>query len=107
MTPALDPQIDALYKLPLEQFTPARNDLATSVSGADGKRIKALSKPSLAAWTVNQLYWTDRPTYSALIDAAEQMRKAHRAVVSGQHVDVRKPEAVHQAALARAVASTG
>lgn len=107
MAPALNTQIDALYQLPLEQFTIARNVLAKTLSGNARKQVGALPKPSLPVWAVNQLYWNSRPAYSALIDAAEKLRAAHRAVVSGRQADVRKPEAVHRAALERAVAQTG
>jgi len=48
-----------LYGLPIEEFTTARNDLAARLKAAgdaDGaKRVKALKKPSVATWAVNQL----------------------------------------------------
>ena len=48
-----------LYGLPLEEFTKARDELAKELRGAGKKEaadeVKALRKPSVSAWTVNQL----------------------------------------------------
>jgi len=102
----LDPKIDALYQLPLEQFTEKRNALAKELSGTSRKQVKFLTKPPVSIWAVNQLYWNDRPTYNALIDASEKLRAAHRSALSGRKTDIRKPEQVHRAALEKAVANT-
>jgi hypothetical protein len=99
----LDPKIDALFQLPLEQFTQKRNALAKELAGESKKQIKFLTKPPLPIWAVNQLYWRDRPTYNALVDASEKLRTAHRAALSGQKADIRKVELVHRAALDKAV----
>src|SRR5215216_2231042 len=52
-------ELDRLYHGPLEEFTPARNELAKSLrSGGKGEAadwVKGLTKPSRAAWLVNQL----------------------------------------------------
>jgi hypothetical protein len=102
----LDPQIDALYQLPLEQFTEKRNSLAKELTGTSRKQVKFLGKPPLPIWAVNQLYWHDRPTYNALVDASEKLRTAHRSALNGHKTDLRKPEQLHRAALERAVAKT-
>ena len=83
----LDPKIDALYQLPLEQFTQKRNALAKELSGESKTQVKFLTKPPLPIWAVNQLYWHDRPTYNALIDASEKLRAAHRSALSGRKAD--------------------
>lgn len=45
---------DALYALPLADFTPARDARAKELKGTDlAGPVKALRKPSLAAWVVN------------------------------------------------------
>ena len=80
----LESEIDRLYQLPLDQFTPARNALAKDLAGAPAQQVKALAKPALAAWTVNQLYWTDRKTFDGLIEAAARLRSAHRATIEGR-----------------------
>jgi len=94
--------VDELYRLPLEEFTKARNTLAKTLSGDEQRVVASLPKPTVSMWAVNQLYWNDRATYKALIDAAEKLRAAHRAVLGGKTVDLRKPDEVHRAALDRA-----
>jgi hypothetical protein len=98
----METKLDELYQLPLEEFTKARNALAKTLS-SDAKRVVAsLAKPTVPLWAINQLYWKDRSTYKALIDAAEKLRAAHRAVLGGKKVDLRKPDEIHRAALGRA-----
>lgn len=95
----LDQEIDRLYQLPLKEFTPARNALAKEVRGADATRVRTLEKPNLAAWAVNQLYWQKRDVYDRLIEAAERLRKAHRALLAGKSTDLQKAEADHRDAI--------
>jgi hypothetical protein len=102
MKPHLESQIDDLYKLPLDQFTNARNTLARSLSGNEKKDVTALVKPSLPMWVVNQLYWHNAPTYKALIDASEKSRSAHRAALTGRTVDTHKADELHKATLEKA-----
>ena len=62
-----------LYGLPLEEFTPARDALAKELKAAgrtaEAAEVKALRKPSLAAWALNRAA-RDHP------DAIEQLRAA-------------------------------
>jgi hypothetical protein len=104
MAARLDAQIDELYKLPLDEFTKARNALAKTLSGKDKKDVASLVKPSVAMWVVNQLYWHDAPTYNALVDASDKLRAAHRAALSGRNVDTRKPDDLHRTTLEKALA---
>lgn len=101
----LDEEIDRLYQLPLAEFTAARNALAKQ-AGKEGAGIKALAKPPVAAWAVNQLYWKDRSRYDALIDTAVQMRKAHKAVMEGKNADLRVTGKMHEEALEAALKAT-
>jgi hypothetical protein len=75
-------EIDALFQLPLAEFIAARNTAAARLraTGAteEAARIKALAKPSAAAWAVNQVYWTERGVFDALIEAAARLRLAQR-----------------------------
>ena len=102
---ALDAEIDRLYQLPLEEFTTARNDLAKS-AGTDAKRIRALAKPPIAAWAVNQLYWNNSDLWNALIAAGENAQRAHRAVLAGKSADVRAAGKVHEDAVEKALRAT-
>lgn len=96
--------IDSLFQLPLNEFTAARNALAKS-AGKDGAAIRELNKPPLAAWAVNQLYWQDRDTYETLIDAANEMRRTHKAVIEGKDADLRSAGREHEIALEAALKS--
>jgi hypothetical protein len=98
-----DARIDELYQLPPEQFTAARNELAKQAPADRKPAVRALKKPSAPAWAVNQLYWKSRPEWDALIDAAEQLRDAHRSALEGRGGDLRKADAAHREALANAV----
>src|SRR5215510_8930417 len=90
-----DDEIDRLYQLPLSEFTAARNALAKS-HGPNGAAIRALEKPNLAAWAVNQLYWRKRAVFKRLIDAAEARRKAHGKLLSGKGSDIAAAESAHE-----------
>ena len=94
----IDTDIDRLYQLPPDQFTAARNALAKE-AGGDRAEIRALAKPPLAAWAVNQLYWKEREVYGALIDASNELRKLHKAVLSGRQADIRDAGRAHDAAV--------
>lgn len=78
-----DSEIDALFQLPLAEFIAARNHIAIRLRAAgaaeEASRVKALAKPSAAAWAVNQVYWTERAAFDALIDAGTSLRAAQRA----------------------------
>ena len=75
----LGDEIDALYGLPLDEFTKARNELAKKLRN-EGARdeaadVAALEKPSLPAWLVNQLARERRNDVQALLKAAAAIRK--------------------------------
>jgi len=74
----LDAELDRLYGLPLEEFTKARNDLAARLKKAGeteaAAEVKALAKPSVPAWAVNQLARRRKRNVRALLDAAERSR---------------------------------
>jgi hypothetical protein len=98
----MDDEVDALYRGPLDQFTSARNALAKS-RGAAGAAIKALEKPNVAAWAVNQLYWHERDHYNQVVRASEASREAHRNVLAGKAADVRAAEKTHREAIRAAI----
>ena len=80
--------VDDLYGLPLDQFTPERNALARELRNG-GKRgeaaeVAALRKPSVAAWAVNQLVRTQRKDVSGLFEAGDALRSAQDDVVAGR-----------------------
>lgn len=95
-TSNLDTDVDALFRLPLAEFTGARNALAARLkkSGraeekADAARVKALAKPSISAWAVNQLYWNHRDAFDQLIASGERFHKAQTSRSAGKAADMR------------------
>jgi hypothetical protein len=81
----LDDQIDELYRLPLGDFTEARNRLAKSLADkAAAARVKALAKPTVVPWAVNQLFWKARPAYERLVKAGEALRDVQIAALGGR-----------------------
>jgi hypothetical protein len=102
---AIEAEIDKLYQLPLDEFTTARNELAKG-AGTDAKRIKALAKPPIAAWAVNQLHWKSPDLWNELVAAGENAQRAHRAVLAGRSADVRAASKVHDEAVEKALRAT-
>ncbi|HEY7267023.1 MAG TPA: hypothetical protein VH501_04955 [Solirubrobacterales bacterium] len=80
-------RLDELYHGPLEQFTGARNELAKSLR-SDGEAkaagwVKALQKPSRAAWLTNQLAVRKPKKVSRLLKVGEELRAAQQEMLSG------------------------
>jgi DNA repair exonuclease SbcCD ATPase subunit len=74
---------DGLYGLPLAEFTPARDAKAKELKGDDlGKQVKALKKPSTAAWVVNLLVRREQEQVDQVITVGEALREA-QASMSG------------------------
>ncbi len=105
MTSRLEPEIDRLYQLPLDEFTAARNALART-AGPQAADVRQLGKPPAAAWGVNQLYWKRRDVYDALIDASTTLRKTHKTILGGRRADLREPARAHEAAIDEALKAT-
>ena len=80
-------EIGELYALPLEEFTRARDELARRARDAGDREasaaIKALAKPTVTAWAVNQLSRRDEVGMRALLRAADRLRSAGEAVLGG------------------------
>jgi len=78
--PDLEQELDHLYGGPLEAFTSARNDLTRRLQKAGqsdaAERIRALKKPSVPVWTVNQLARSHGEDVKALVEAGDQLRRA-------------------------------
>ncbi|MEU4393840.1 hypothetical protein [Kribbella sp. NPDC023855] len=73
----LDAVAVELYGLTPDEFTAARNHLAKTVGGSTGIAIKALRRPTLAAWLANLLVRTDPEGINSLTELGEQLRTAH------------------------------
>lgn len=74
---ATEDQIDALYSLPLEDFTAERNALAKELKEAGDKdaaaSVKKLAKPTLSAWVVNQLARREPELMQELISIQDRL----------------------------------
>lgn len=82
-----DEELDRLYALPLEEFTRARDGRARELR-KEGEReaadeVKALAKPSLPAWAVNQLARKEPMQMRALTTAGERLQKAQAELLEG------------------------
>jgi uncharacterized phage infection (PIP) family protein YhgE len=76
----LDEIVDELYGLPPEEFTAARNTAAKQAK-SDGDaglsdQVKALAKPTVAAWLANQLARERADELESLALLGEEMREA-------------------------------
>ncbi len=71
---------DALFRLPLGEYTGARNALAARLKkegrAEEAAAVKGLEKPSLSAWAVNQIYWQERKEFDDLLAATAGFRAA-------------------------------
>jgi hypothetical protein len=80
-----------LYGLPLEEFTKERDALAKELRQGGNKEaadeVKALRKPPVSAWTVNQLARRHPQEMRALVKAGEGLRKAQRSAAGGAGPD--------------------
>ena len=99
MSPSVETEIDRLYQLPPGRFTAARNALAREVGGKDGAGIRSLPRPTLPAWAVNSLYWRKKPAHERIVRAAEALRRAQEALLTGKSADLRAVTAAHRSAV--------
>ncbi|HXT63503.1 MAG TPA: hypothetical protein VN696_10750 [Pyrinomonadaceae bacterium] len=96
-----DDDIDSLFKLPLTEFIGARKTLAARLKKSgdrdEAQHVSALTKPSVSAWTVNQLYWQHRDDFDELVATGQRFRKAQG---SGKMVNMREALEARREALA-------
>lgn len=86
MTPELE-AIDRLYSLPLDEFTPERDELAARLR-REGDRdaaaeVKKLRKPGVAAWALNQVRRNNPGQVEELIETGVRLRAAQEELLSG------------------------
>lgn len=79
---------DELYALPLPDFTPARDSRAKTLKVEDATlsaRVKALRKPSTAAWVVNLLVRFEADQIDQVLSVGDALREA-QASMSGDEL---------------------
>lgn len=81
MTDELLEVADELYGLALPDFTPARDARVKALKGTDlAAPVKALRKPSLAAWVVNLLVRRDGEQVGRILEVGASLREAQAAM---------------------------
>jgi hypothetical protein len=76
--------VDALFALPPEEFTAARDRLAKEMEDREAaKGVKALRRPTAAAWAVNQTVRHHADALERLLGAGREVRAAQRRAASG------------------------
>ena len=113
----LNDEVDQLFQLPLAEFTDARNALAKRLKANgranDADLVKTLTKPSVSAWTVNQLYWQHRDAFDELLAAGQRVRQAQASGAASklaemrQALDARRESLVQLSDLASSLLSDG
>ena len=107
-----DDPVAELYGLPLDEFVAGRDGLARELR-REGEKERAgevakLKKPSIAAWTVNQLARNNRKQLDLLLDAGHRLRTGQEELLKGG--DRKKFEGArrdHERAVRELVASAG
>ena len=100
----LDNDIDRLYVAPREEFVREREALVRALRAAGDRtaaaEVGALRKPTLVAWTVNQLAHKERRDIDLLLDAGKRIIDAQESsIAKGGRADLDAA----QASLRRAI----
>jgi hypothetical protein len=81
----VEKELDRLFGLPLAEFTSARNELARRLEAAGdtdaAAQVRALAKPSVPAWAINQLSRREPKAVRTLLEAGDALRKAQRRLL--------------------------
>jgi hypothetical protein len=100
-----DQEVERLYGLPIEEFVAARNELSRRLKSEGdtnaADEVKQLVKPSVAAWTINQLSRRHGGSMRALLEAAVKLQKAQKEALQsrGSGEALRRAQAEERAAL--------
>lgn len=106
-------EIDRLFALSLDEFTRARNELAKRLKqdgDADAaEHVRTLAKPSVAAWTINQLARRDSQDVRSLLNVAARLRSAQERSLRGERAadEVRAAQAEERDVLRRLTQRAG
>src|SRR3954451_2809288 len=73
---SIDEVAERLYALEPEEFTAARDQAAKEADGDERKGVKALRKPTVAAYVANMLARNRRDEVEALVDLGDELRTA-------------------------------
>ncbi len=109
MTPPSGAEVDRLYSSALDQFISARDELSRTLRQAGDRdaaaEVKKLRKPSVAAWALNQVRFSDPEAVDRLLAAGEQLRKAQQQLLEqGERELLREAVASERGAVEEVVA---
>jgi hypothetical protein len=104
VVPELEAELDRLYAVPLDEFIASRNELAARLRKAGqpdtAEAVRALRKPTVPVWAVNQLARRHREEVEALVAAGEDLRRAQEQAFRGEGATaVREATAAERAAV--------
>jgi hypothetical protein len=84
----LEEGLDQLYALEPAQFVAERDRLVRELKKADqreeAEEVKSLRRPSISAWTINQLARQERRDVDLLLDAGYRLREAQQGLLAGE-----------------------
>jgi hypothetical protein len=100
MAQAPDDAVDRLYGLPREDFIGERDALAKELRTGghrdEAAAVKALAKPTVAAWAANQAVRSQKRSARDLWKAGDQLSAAHDAVLAGKGSGAKLREATER-----------
>jgi hypothetical protein len=100
VTDAVPDRVAGLFRQSPDGFIAARDDLVKRLReegrSDDATAVKALRKPSVAAWALNQLAERDPEGIRALLDAGAELRAAQHATMSSAQNAGRMREAAER-----------
>jgi hypothetical protein len=96
----MDAALDRVFGAPLEDFVSERNAVAKELSTAgeedEAAEVKALKKPSVSAWALNQGVRADRKASKAVLAAAKALEAAQDEALQGEAAGLRKAQEKQQ-----------
>ncbi len=102
MSTSYESAVEELYRAPLASFVAERKRLASQLKAsgdtASAQRLAKAARPTLSAWVVNQLWWTQKKTFERLIETARDVRVADTEALA-THRDVLNELREHASAL--------
>jgi len=104
-------RVDELYSGDPDRFTATRNELAAGLKAEgrnqDASEVRALRKPTVAAWAVNRLVRDTPGDIDTLLAAGERLRTAQRGVMSGTSADAFREATARRRSLVNALVERG
>lgn len=90
----VDPEVDALFDLPVDAFVAARGALAKARRAAGDREVaaavKQLRRPTLSAWALNQLARRHPDDVRTLVEQGAALAEAQEQALAGARVDLRE-----------------